>query len=318
MVGAFIARRIAHLVPVLLLVSAIVFFVFRVIPGDAALLMLGGSGEKFDVETLSNLRRAMGLDQPVWVQYLFWLGNALRGDLGISYLSHQPVASLVLEKLPASLELALASLVLSLVVSVPVGILAALWRGSWLDQIARVLALLGFCMPRYWLAILLIIVLAVHARLAPPAGFVDLLDNPGQNLQHLILPALSVAVGNAAVQMRFLRSSLLEVIGQDYVRTAHAKGLAPRTVLYRHALKNSMIPFITVVGLGLGQMLGGLVIIEQIFSWPGIGWLMIQSITQRDYAVVQGVVLLLTLGFVVVNLMVDVMYAYLDPRIRYD
>lgn len=314
---AYILRRIVHLIPVLLLVSAIVFFVFHVIPGDAAVLMLYTGGDTIDPEALAQLRKRMGLDQPIYIQYLVWLANALRGDLGVSYLNQQPVIALLLEKLPASLELGLIAMLASMFISVPVGILSALKRGSWLDQIARVLALLGFCMPRYWLAVLLIMVLAVNARWFPAAGYVSFFEDPAKNLQHMMLPMLSVAVTLAATQMRFLRSSLLDVIGQDYIRTAQAKGLAYRLVILRHALKNALIPFVTIVGLGMGHMLGGLVIIEQIFSWPGVGWLMMQSITQRDYAVVQGAVLLITVGFVVINLLVDITYAFLDPRIRY-
>lgn len=314
---AYVLRRVVHLLPVLVLVSAIVFFVFRIIPGDAAVILLGSSEEKIDQEALATLRRNMGLDQPIYIQYLLWLWSALRGDLGVSYINQQPVVSLLLEKLPATLELGLLGMLLSLLISVPVGIVSALWRGSWVDQIARLLALLGFCMPRYWLAVLLIMVFAVQARWFPAAGYVEPTQDLSVNLRHATLPVLSVAVTMAAMQMRFLRSSLLDVIGQDYVRTAHAKGLAYRVVVARHALKNALIPFVTVVGLGLGHMLGGMVIIEQIFSWPGVGWLLIQSIAQRDYAVVQGVVLLITVGFVVVNLLVDLTYAYLDPRIRY-
>jgi peptide/nickel transport system permease protein len=294
-----------------------VFFVFRIIPGDAAILLLYTGDDKIDPEALAIMRRNMGLDQPLYIQYLIWLGNALRGDLGVSYINQQSVISLLLEKLPASLELGLLGMLLALVISLPVGILSALWRGSWLDQVARLLALLGFCMPRYWLAVLLIMLFAVTAGWFPPAGYVGLLEDPLKNLHHAALPVLSVAVTMAAVQMRFLRSSLLDVIGQDYVRTAHSKGLVFRVVVMRHALKNALIPFITVIGLGLGHMLGGLVIIEQIFSWPGVGWLMMQSITQRDFAVVQGAVLMITIGFVLINLLVDVAYAFLDPRIRY-
>ncbi|MHB1134005.1 MAG: ABC transporter permease [Chloroflexota bacterium] len=315
---AHVLRRLVHLVPVLLIVSAVVFFVFRIIPGDAAILLLYTGEGTVDPEDLAALRRNMGLDKPVYVQYLIWLGNALRGDLGVSYINQQPVSSLLLEKLPASLELGLLGMLLALVISLPVGILSALWRGSWLDQVARVLALLGFCMPRYFLAVLLIMVFAVNARWVPPAGYVDLLEDPVRNLHHAALPVLSVAITMAAVQMRFLRSSLLDVIGQDYIRTAHGKGLSFRAVVTDHALKNALIPFVTVVGLGMGHMLGGLVLVEQIFSWPGVGWLLMQSIVQRDFAVVQGAVLLITVGFVFINLLVDISYALLDPRIRYE
>ncbi len=313
----YVARRLVQLLPVLLLVSVIVFFVFRIIPGDAALLMLAGGTDIVDPETLANLRKSMGLDQPIYIQYLQWLASAVRGDLGVSYTNHQSVVSLLLEKLPASLELGILGTLVSLCISVPVGIVSALKRGSWIDQIARLLAMIGFCMPRYWLAVLLIMYLAVGAGWFPAAGFVSITEDPGKNLSFVALPVLSVALTMAAVQMRFLRSSMLDVISQDYVRTAYAKGVAYRVVMVRHALKNALIPFITIIGLELGYMLGSLVIIEQIFSWPGIGWLMIQAINQRDYAVVQGGVMLTTVGFVVANLLVDVAYAYLDPRIRY-
>jgi peptide/nickel transport system permease protein len=311
---AYIVRRVVQLLPVLLLISLIVFFVFRIIPGDAAVVRLGTEA---DPEAVKELRRALGLDRPLPLQYLDWLGGTLRGDLGRSSINQQSVFWLVLEKLPATLELAVLGVLLALVISLPVGILSALRRGTWLDHVARLLALVGFCMPRYWLAVLLIMLFAVQVGWFPPAGYVDLGQDPLLNLRHAALPVLSVALTLAAVQMRFLRSSLLDVVAQDYVRTAHAKGLAPGAVVARHALKNALIPFVTVVGLEFGNLLGGLVVVEQIFAWPGVGWLMIQSITQRDYVVVQGAVLLIATGFVLINLLVDVAYAYLDPRIRY-
>lgn len=298
----------------LVVVSAIVFFVFRIIPGDAAVTRLG---ESADPESVARLRREMGLDRPLYVQYLSWLGRAVRGDLGESVINRQGVFSLVIEKFPATLELAALGIALSLLLSVPAGILSALRRGSWLDHLTRLGALVGFCVPRYWLAVLLILMLAVQWRWFPPAGHIPLSERPLANLRFAALPALSVALTLAAVQMRFLRSSLLDIIAQDYIRTAHAKGLAHRVVVLHHALKNALIPFVTVVGLKFGNLLGGLVVVEQIFSWPGVGWLMVQSIIHRDYAVVQGAVLLIATGFVTVNLLVDVAYAALDPRIRY-
>jgi len=312
--STYIARAVPRLVPVLLFVSAAVFFVFRIVPGDVAVARLG---ENADPAAVARLREAWGLNRPLSLQYLIWLGGALRGDLGVSYQSQQPVLGLLLEKLPATIELALVGMGLSLVISVPAGILAALLRGSWVDQVLRILALLGYCMPRYWLAILLILVFAVRLPWLPPAGYVSLRESPLDNIQYVLLPAISVALTLAAIQMRFLRSSLLDVIDQDFIRTARAKGLAERAVVLRHALKNSLIPFVTVVGLELGSLLGGLVVVEQIFAWPGIGWLTIQSIVQRDYTVVQGAVLLVAVGFVSVNFAIDVLYAYLDPRIRY-
>ena len=310
----YIVRRLVHVVPVLLLVSAVVFFVFHIIPGDQAVVRLGLGA---DPQAVRELREVLGLNRPLYVQYLDWLGRAVRGDLGISAINQQSVTSLVLQTFPATLEVAVLGVVLALCISVPLGIIAALWRGGWVDQVTRVLALVGFCMPRYWLAILLISLLSVQLRLFPPAGYQDFLTSPVENLRYAALPVLCVGLTLAAVQMRFLRSSMLDVIGQDFVRTAHAKGLRHRAVVLRHALKNALIPFVTAVGLEFGSLLGGLVIVEQIFSWPGVGWLMIQSISQRDYAVVQGAVLLVALGFLLINLLVDVAYAYLDPRIRY-
>lgn len=309
----YILQRIVQLVPVLLVVSTLVFVIFHVIPGDAAEVRLGNYA---DTETINALRKSLGLDRPLYVQYADWLGKALRGDLGRSSINQQPVASLVLEKFPATLELAVLGLFLSLAISVPIAVIAALRRGSWVDHIGRVLAMVGYCMPRYWLAILLILALAVRVRWFPPAGFTPFTADPLANLRYAALPTLSLAATLAAVQMRFLRSSLLDVVAQDYVRTAYAKGLRQRAVVVRHALKNALIPFVTVVGLQFANLLGGLVVVEQIFSWPGVGWLMIQSITQRDYAVVQGAVMLMAIGFVVVNLLVDILYAYLDPRIH--
>jgi peptide/nickel transport system permease protein len=313
-VTRYILRRLLQVIPVLLLVSLVVFFVFRIIPGDQAVVRLGLGA---DPQAVRELREVLGLNRPLAVQYLEWLGKALRGDLGASAINQQSVTSLVLQTFPATLEVAVLGVVLALAISVPLGIVAAMWRGGWVDQVTRVLALIGFCMPRYWLAILLITVLAVNRQLFPPAGYQDFFTSPVENLRYAALPVLSVGLTLAAVQMRFLRSSMLDVVGQDFVRTAHAKGLQHRVVVLRHALKNALIPFVTAVGLEFGSLLGGLVVVEQIFSWPGVGWLMIQSISQRDYNVVQGAVLLVATTFLLINLAVDIVYAYLDPRIRY-
>jgi peptide/nickel transport system permease protein len=311
---SYIVRRLVHMVPVLALVSAIVFFVFHIIPGDMAVARLG---EGADPQAIAVMRHAMGLDRPLWQQYLDWLFAALRGDLGTSYLNDQSVTSLILQTLPATLELAILGMALALLLSLPLGIISASRNRTWVDHFARLLALAGFCIPRYWLAVLLILAFALNLKWFPVSGYADLGSEPLGNLQHAALPVIALGVTIAAVQTRFLRSSLLDVIGQDYVRTARAKGLAAQTVLLRHALKNALIPFVTVVGLELGALLGGLVVVEQIFAWPGIGWLMIQSINARDYATVQGIVLVIAAGVVLINLGVDILYARLDPRIRY-
>ncbi len=297
---------------VLLVVATVVFFVFHLIPGDLAEVRLG---EQVDPETLKALQHSLGLDRPVEVQYARWLVAALGGDLGVSAINGQPVASLVLEKFPATLELAVLGTAGSLVISVPIALIAVLRRNSWIDHGTRVLAIGGYCLPRYWLAILLILGFAVRTRWLPPAGFVPFTETPLANLRYAAMPVLSLTVTLAAVQMRFLRSGLLDVVGQDYVRTARAKGLDYGTVILKHALRNALMTFVTVVGLQFADLLGGLVVVEQIFSWPGVGWLMVESITERDYAVVQGAVLLIAAGFVFINLIVDVLYAYIDPRI---
>ena len=308
----YILWRIWQLMWVLLVVATVVFFVFHLIPGDLAEVRLG---EQLDPGTLKALRHSLGLDRPVQVQYALWLGAAVRGDLGRSAINGQPVASLVLEKFPATLELAVLGTAGSLLISVPIALLAALRRNSWIDQVTRVLAIGGYCIPRYWLAVLLILGFAVRTHWLPPAGFVPFTEMSLENLRYAALPVLSLTVTLAAVQMRFLRSSLLDVVEQDYIRTASAKGLRYSTVILRHALKNALITFVTVVGLQFADLLGGLVVVEQIFSWPGVGWLMVESITQRDYVVVQGAVLLIAAGFVFINLVVDVLYAYIDPRV---
>jgi peptide/nickel transport system permease protein len=308
----YILWRMSQLVWVLLVVATVVFFVFHLVPGDLAEMRLG---DQADLATLTALRHTLGLDRPLAVQYGWWLEAALRGDLGRSAINGQPVVSLVLEKFPATLELAVLGTAGSLLVSVPIAVLAALRQNSWVDQVARVLAIAGYCLPRYWLAVLLILTFAVRMRWLPPAGFAPFTQMPLANLQYAALPVLSLAVTLAAVQMRFLRSSLLDAVQQDYIRTASAKGLRYRTVVFHHALRNALVTFVTVVGLQFADLLGGLVVVEQIFSWPGVGWLMIESITERDYVVVQGAVLLIATGFVLVNLVVDVLYAAIDPRV---
>ena len=310
----YIIRRILQVIPVVLLVMVIIFFVFRLIPGDPVQFLVGRNPSP---ETVTALTNKLGLDKPIAIQFLIWLGDAVRGDLGNSYVNNLPVSTLILEKFPATLELAVFALLLGSLIGIPVGILAALKQNSWLDFLVRVVSLIGFSLPRYWLAILLVIVFSLTLGWIPPGGYVPLSESIGQNLRYAILPTVTLALPIAAEQMRFLRSSMLEVIRQDYVRTAHAKGLETRVVIINHALKNALIPFLTIVGLQLGSLLGGSVVVEQITAWPGIGWLTLQSINRRDYSVVQGVVLFSALAFVLINLLVDLLYAFLDPRIEY-
>lgn len=309
----YIIRRLIQMVPVLLLVLALVFVIFRLVPGDPAQLILGANP---DPDAMAALRARMGLDQPIPIQFLNWLQDALRGDLGVSRIGDQPVAPLLLEKFLITLELALAAMLIGCLIGIPTGIISAVRRDSWIDFLARVGGLAGFSVPNYWLGVILVLIFSVRLGWLPPAGYVSPREDLAGNLRYLILPAITMGLPIAAEQMRFLRASMLDVIQQDYMRTARAKGLGNSTIIVRHALRNAFIPFLTITGLQLGYLLAGSVVIEQIFSWPGLGWLTFQSITFRDYAVVQGAVLVGATVFLLANLLVDIGYVFLDPRIR--
>jgi peptide/nickel transport system permease protein len=262
------------------------------------------------------LRRMFGLSDPMYQQYLRWLGDLLRGDLGYSFRSRLPVAPLLLQAVPYTVELALGATLVSTLVAVPLGVLSAVRRNSWLDVVARLLALIGLSMPTFWIGVLLILVSSAVFHWLPSFSYVGFFQDPWQNVQQLFMPCLALALPLMGVVMRMTRSSVLEVLGQDYVRTAHAKGMGARPVLVRHALPNAAIPIITVLGIQLGQLLGGAVIVEQIFSVPGLGTALISSISQRDYPVVQGAILMTGLSFILIQLLVDISYSYLDPRIQ--
>ena len=311
----FIAERLFHMTIVMWLVATLVFFIFRVLPGDPAQLVLGLEPNRASLEAL---REQMGLNRPLYVQYADWLWHVVQGDLGLSISQgNRPVASLIFPALWRTLELAAIGIVIGLLVSIPLGILAARRAGTWVDQVTRLLALVGFSLPSYWLAILLMLAFSYHWNLLPAGGYVAPNEDFGRHLRHLVLPSITVGVVMSAVLTRFMRSGMLEVLRLDYVRTAHAKGLSPANVVYRHALRNAMIPFITVVGINFGALTGGMVVTEQVFAWPGLGWLIIQSITVRSYAVVQGAVLITAALFVTINLIVDLLYAFIDPRVSY-
>ncbi len=309
----FVARRLLATVPLLFAVSLVVFAVVHVLPGDPAVLFLG---EEATPETLARFRTRLGLDRPLVVQYADWLWRALRGDLGRSLRTNQPVTDAILERLPVTLELLAAALVISLAIAVPMGILSAIKRNSGVDLLGTVFALIGFSLPGFWLGIILIYAFALVLRWLPPSGFVPLASGVSANLASLALPAVTLGTALAAVVTRQLRSGMLEVLRQDYVRTARAKGLPPRRVVGRHALKNALIPVVTVVGLQVGGLLGNTIITETLFALPGVGRLMIDAIFSRDFFVVQGVILFLAVGYVLSNLAVDILYSYLDPRIR--
>lgn len=311
--GGYLGRRLIQLIPVMWLVGTIVFIIFRLVPGDPAELRLGPEATE---ESLAALRKLMGIDRPMHEQYYLWVLGMFKGDLGHSFLSQEPVLHLVLEKVPATAQLAIFAMLLGTMVGIPVGIVSAVKQNTWMDNIARTLSLFGFSTPHYWLAIILVGVFALNLKMLPVAGYTPFFEDPVANLKFACLPAFTLGMPIAAVQVRFLRSSMLETIRQDYVLTARSKGLGERIVILRHALRNALIPFISIMGLEAGSLLGGSVIVEQIFIWPGVGWLVIQSITARDYPVVQGAVLLSALVFVTINFLVDLLYSVVDPRIR--
>jgi peptide/nickel transport system permease protein len=302
------------MVPVAFLVSVIIFTVLRITPGDPVTVLFG---EEPDPSVIANLRHVYGLDQPLPVQYVAWITRVVDGDMGRSIRTQQPVTQAILERLPASLELGFAALVFSLVIAIPVGILSATQRNSIWDLIGTSIPLLGVSIPNFFTGVVLILLFALVIRLFSPGGYVPFAQNPGQNLSHLVLPMITLGTPTLAVNMRFMRSGLIDALAHEYARVARAKGLTELSVVIRHGLKNAFIPFVTVVGLQIGGLLEGAFITETIFLWPGVGRLAVDSINGRDYPVVQGVVLLTALTYMFVNLIVDVLYGFLDPRIRY-
>jgi len=313
-VAGYVVRRLLGALPILLGVSVLVFALLHLIPGDPVLAMLGNEA---DPRAVRALRQELGLDRPLPVQYVEWLGRVLRGNLSRSIQTREPVARLILERFPATLELAAAALLLGVSGGVVAGVVSARRRDRPPDYLATSLALFGISMPNFWLGILLILLFSLYQGWLPPGGHVGLTVDPLGNLRYLVMPAIVLAVQIAGVVTRTVRSSVLEVLAQDYVRTARGKGLGERPVFYRHALKNALIPVTTVVGLQLGALLGGAVITETIFSWPGIGKFLVDAIFSRDFPIVQGIVLLVTVFFILANLAVDVAYVYLDPRVTY-
>ena len=328
-------RRGLTIVPVLLGVSLLVFSFIHLIPGDPALTMLG---ERATPEKVAEVRARLGLDRPIWQQYVLYIGKALRGDLGVSIIRGDPVASDLLRRFPATVELATASMVVAIALGIPIGVASAVWRNSLLDSLARLGALTGVSMPIFWLGLVLAWFFGVQLRILPTGfrlssgtAFVPwtnfvildaLLQGDGPALadavRHLILPALALATIPLAVIARMTRASMLEVLSREYIRTAEAKGLSRRVVILRHALRNALLPVLTVVGLQVGRLLAGAILTETIFSWPGIGLWVYESIESRDYAIVQGVTLFIAVIVVGVNLLTDVLYAAVDPRIKYE
>jgi peptide/nickel transport system permease protein len=309
----FIVRRLILSIPILLLVSIMVFGLIHLIPGDPARVILG---QEATPEAIAGLRHELGLDQPLVVQYLNWLGNVLRGDLGRSLADRTPVIEQIKVRLPVTLELTIGTFIVALLIALPAGILSATRRGSVVDYASTLLALGGLSIPSFWLGIMFILFFAVRLHWLPASGYVPFTEDPRANLSAMILPMVATGIREAAALMRMLRSSMLEVLNADYVRTARSKGLNERLVVLRHTFRNALVPVVTSAGLLLAGLIGGLVITETIFAIPGFGRLIVEAIYQRDFVTVQGAVLVSALLVVVINLMVDVIYALIDPRIR--
>jgi peptide/nickel transport system permease protein len=316
--STYIAKRLLLIVPTLFGAAALVFVIMRVIPGDVALLIFGGDqAGHIDPKQLEAMRHRLGLDRSLLAQFGTWLWGVLRFDFGNSLWTGRPVVEELLIRLPLSLELALAATAVSVLIAIPLGILAAARQDTWVDYLVRVFSIGGLAIPSFWVGILIILFLVIYFGWGPPLEFTPPWVNPWANFQMMVWPVLTVGYRYAAVTTRMTRSTMLEVLREDYIRTAWAKGLAERAIVIRHALKNSMLPVITLIGTEFAFLIGGLVVTETVFTLNGVGRFMIDAVAHRDYPVVQALIFLIAFGFVVVNLLVDLTYAWFDPRIRY-
>ena len=315
----YIARRFLTAIPVLLGVSIIIFVIMRIVPGDVALAVMGGgeAAATISEEDLAAMRHRLGVDRPYHEQYFAWIGGLLRLDAGMSLWTETPVVDEISQRLPLTIELASLAVILSVCIAIPVGILSAIRQDTWMDYVFRVFTIGGLAVPDFWLGTLVVLFLVLWFSWLPPVGFAGLLDDPWKNVQQMIWPATILGYRFSAVMARMMRSCMLEALRQDYIRTAWSKGLRERAVIFRHALKNAVLPVITIAGNELGYLLGGAVVMETIFSLPGVGRALVDSVFHRDYPVVQVIILMVAMVFVFVNLAVDLLYGWLDPRIRY-
>ena len=315
----YLFQRIWQLIPVLILVSMAVFLIVRLIPGDPVLVMMGVDPEErtriSDVQYQA-MQQQLGLDRPIYVQYVNWLTRIVQGDMGLSLRSRRPIFEVIFERYPATIYLAVIALFVGVLIAIPAGVVAAIRQNTSVDYAAMGFALWGIAMPNFWLALMLIVLFSLHLGWLPSIGYASPLEAPFRFLQHACLPAVVMGTDLAAPLTRYIRAEMLEQLKQDYVRTAWAKGMPSRIVIVRHALKNSLIAAVTVVGLQTARLLGGSTIVETVFSWPGIGRLVIEGVYSRDYPVVQGSVLLIAVTYVFINLIVDIGYKWLDPRIK--
>lgn len=311
----YILRRLVLLIPTLIGMSLLIFLMLRLLPGDVVDVLLGPDSQASD-QAREALRDALGLNDPLPIQYLKWIANLLTGDFGTSIRTGQSVVQLMLQALPVTLELAFFGIIIAVVIAIPLGVISAIRRDSGIDFGARVAGLIGLSLPSFWIATLALLFTSRLFHWVPPMAYIPPQEDPIGNLKQMLMPASALAVQLIAFQMRMVRTAMLEVLSQDYIRTARAKGLRERTVVYRHALRNSLIPVITVIGFQLGNLLGNTAIVEVVFGLNGVGYTLLQAIFNRDYPLVQAAVLYLATMFVLINLIVDMLYVYIDPRIR--
>lgn len=316
---AYVIKRILLFIPTLIVITMFVFLILRLVPGDPAeLILLGPEGDNdFAQAELDALRAKLGTDKPIYGEYASWIWNMLRLDFGLSFFYDEPISDDLVSKFPITLELTLMAVLLATIVAVPLGVISAIKQDTWGDYASRMITFAGISLPNFWVGIMIIYLLVLGFDYLPPLGYVNLWEDPAKNLQQLIFPALALAASNMAFIARVTRSAMLEVLREDFMRTARAKGLAEPVVIYRHGLKNALLPVITVSGYEFGRQISGTVIIEVIFLVPGMGRYLIEAIFHRDYAVVQAVVVLITVSVLVVNVVLDLLYAWLNPRIRY-
>ncbi len=313
----YIIQRLALFLPTLILASFLAFGVMRILPGDPAIAMLGGAEGSFTQEDLDIVREQLGTNRPIHIQYFTWVGDLFQGDFNDSYFLHVPVAELMKDRFPVSTQLAVMALIMSYIVAIPLGVLSAVKQDTIFDHAAKIFTIAGVALPTFWVGILILFVLGYYFNWVPPLDYASFFENPGTNLQQMIFPAIALGYFNTAFAARLTRSTMLEVMHEDYIRTARSKGLKELAVIGRHAIKNAFLPVITIVGFQLGRLFGGAVAIEAIFVVPGVGRLLVESVLIRDYPVVQASILMIALVVLVLNLVVDLLYGWLNPRIRY-
>ena len=315
--SSYILQRLALFIPTLILASFLAFAIMRILPGDPAIAMLGGAEGSFTQEDLDIVREQLGTNRPIHVQYITWIGDLFQGDFSESYFHHVPVAELMKDRFPVSTQLAVMALVLSYLIAIPLGVLSAVKQDTIIDHAAKLFTIAGVALPTFWVGILILFVLGYYFNWVPPLNYASFFENPGINLQQMIFPAIALGYFNTAFAARLTRSAMLEVMHEDYIRTARSKGLKEFAVISRHAIKNAFLPVITIVGFQLGRLFGGAVAIEAIFVVPGVGRLLVDSVLIRDYPVVQASILMIALVVLALNLVVDLLYGWLNPRIRY-